>query len=390
MDSAPVDGGQGFTGICMKSNGRVHPHSDTPQIASWPWRNIALFLVTTGTLVLCVRMGEPFLPAIVAAIVLAVISHRPFTLLHKRIRNRTAAAAIATTVVTACVIAPLLLVGQVIAQYITRVLDLLQNGSLAAGLKHSMDRLSQLSPLFHSGSKLLTLAHAAERAAEFVAINIVSILSNSFATATQLVLTLFILFFLYRDERIAKDYVERLMPMSRGESRQLMSRIGDTIRATFLGNFLVAAIQGLASGIMFAALRVSDAAVLGVLVAIAAIVPYFGAYVVWLPVGIYLAVSGHWISAVVVLAVGSIVVSSLDNLLYPMFVGGRLRQHPVTVLVSLLGGVWMFGVSGLIVGPVLFSVAESLIAIWRLRLRSRRSLSISGQEHVTQPIQHAM
>jgi len=339
--------------------------ADTSQVKV-TWRNIALFLITSGVLILCLRMALPFLPAIVGAIVLAVATHRPYVKLQRRVRNRTWAATIATAIVVLCIIVPALFLTQLLGQYTARVSSvLLQDGSLQKTLADSGNRYPQLAAIFRHGSELLALSNAAEKAAGFVATNLVRILSNSFAILTQLVITLFILFFLYRDEWLAIDYLKQLLPMSEGESLRLLSRIDETIRATVIGTFVVAAIQGVLSGLTFAVLGVGDAALLGVFVTVAAIIPYFGAYVVWLPVAIYLALTGHWIAAVILLIFGAVVISSLDNFLYPVLVGARMHQHPTTVLVSLLGGIWLFGLSGLILGPAIFAIADALLVMWR-------------------------
>lgn len=336
--------------------------------AKFDWRSISLFLITLGVLVVCVWMARPFLPAIMGAIVLAVATHRPYAALKRRIRDLTLAASLATASVTLCIIVPALFVIQLIAQYAMRAAYALQDGSLEKTVSECLNGHPRLATLARHSSELLTISHAAEKAAGFIATSLVTVLGNSFATLTQVIIALFILFFLYRDERVVLRYFARLLPLSGKETDELLTRIDETIRATVLGTFVVAGIQGLLSGIIFAVLGVSNPALLGVLVTIAAVIPYFGAYVVWFPVALYLAMTGHWIAALVLLVVGSIVISSLDNFLYPVLVGAQLRQHPVTVLVSLLGGIWLFGISGLIVGPVLFSVADSLLAVWRSRL----------------------
>ena len=79
----------------------------------------------------------------------------------------------------------------------------------------------------------------------------------------------------------------------------------------------------------------------------------------------YLALTGHWVAALIMLLFGSIITSSLDNFLYPIFVGAQLHQHPVTIRASLLWGGWLFGIGCLVLGAVLFSIADSLLAVSR-------------------------
>ena len=135
-----------------------------------------------------------------------------------------------------------------------------------------------------------------------------------------------------------------------------------------MGHFLVAAIQGLAAWIAFAILGISSAPLLGVATAFFAMVPSFGAFVVWLPIAIYLAIMHHWIQAGILVAVGTLVISTLDNILYPVLVGTQLRLHTAPIFISIVGGIWLFGISGLILGPIVFALAQSLLDIWRERL----------------------
>jgi predicted PurR-regulated permease PerM len=75
----------------------------------------------------------------------------------------------------------------------------------------------------------------------------------------------------------------------------------------------------------------------------------------------------QWIQAVILLVVGSLIISTLDNFLYPILVGTRMQMHTVAIFLSMLGGVALFGVIGLILGPIAFAVTESLIFILRRR-----------------------
>jgi hypothetical protein len=125
--------------------------------------------------------------------------------------------------------------------------------------------------------------------------------------------------------------------------------------------------EGLAAWIAFASLGISSASLLGVATVFFAMVPSFGAFVVWVPIVIYLAILHHWVQAGILMAVGTLVISTLDNILYPVLVGAQLRIHTAPIFISIVGGVWLFGISGLILGPIVFALAQSLLDIWRER-----------------------
>jgi predicted PurR-regulated permease PerM len=101
--------------------------------------------------------------------------------------------------------------------------------------------------------------------------------------------------------------------------------------------------------------------------ALVAVVPVLGAFVVWVPAAIFLALEGNWGKAAILTGWGVVVVGLIDNLLYPALVGKRLRLHTLPVFFSILGGLALFGASGLILGPVTLAVTAALIDVWRRR-----------------------
>ena len=338
--------------------------------AGFSWRNISLFLITLAILAVCFLIVRPFTPAIVGAVVLAVVTRRPLCWLRQKIGNSTSTASVALVLATLSIIVPSLLLAQIIGQYAFTAATLLQNGTATRGLNAFLDRYPQLVATAQHNSEFFTLSQAVQKSAEFLAGSFVAVLGSSVAALTQTIVMLFFLFFLYRDEEIALSFLYKLLPLDESETQSVLQRIDETIRATFLGHFIVAALQGLVAGVIFAALGIRDAAILGVLTGVVAIVPYFGAYVVWLPVAVYFAMTGHWVKMGILVVLGSLIISTLDNFLYPVLVGVKLRQHTVSIFLSLLGGVWLFGISGLVLGPVIFSVAASLLRIWDGRLHS--------------------
>jgi predicted PurR-regulated permease PerM len=97
------------------------------------------------------------------------------------------------------------------------------------------------------------------------------------------------------------------------------------------------------------------------------VVPVLGAFVIWIPAAIFLALEGSGWKALLLIIWGTIVVGGIDNLLYPMIVGQRLKLHSILAFVSILGGLIVLGPSGLILGPVTFTVTRVLLEIWGRR-----------------------
>lgn len=330
-------------------------------------KTTALFLLTLAVLGVCALILYPFIPAITGAVVLAIITRRPHLWWREKIRNRTAAAATALLLVTISIITPVLLLMRYLVRNAITAAEMLQDGRAQRGLDALLDRFPRIAAAVEHSSEFMTFGEAAQKLGGFVTSHLAGALSNSLAAVIQIVIMLFLLFFLYRDGEVAVTFLTRLLPLTEAETDSLVRRLGETIRATVLGRLLVAIVQGVVAGAVFGLLGVHAAVILGLLTAVVGLVPPFGAYIVWLPVAAWLAVTGHWVKMGILLGVGSLIISTLDNFLYPALVGSQLRQHTASVFLSLLGGVWLFGIAGLVLGPLTFSATEALLAIWKAR-----------------------
>jgi predicted PurR-regulated permease PerM len=184
---------------------------------------------------------------------------------------------------------------------------------------------------------------------------------------------LFLLFFWYRDGQRFLQSAVSVLPFTRAELRFLARRIRQTVRGTVFGRFIVAIIQGISAAIAFWILDVPGASLLGLLTAVCALFPAVGAFFVWFPVVIYLLMIHAWGRAIALLLIGGGFLSTVDNVLFPVIAGAQTRMNTPQMFLSLLGAVWLFGVSGLVLGPVIFTLAESLLVIVARQSRTQRA-----------------
>jgi predicted PurR-regulated permease PerM len=345
------------------------PSSQDPR-AQPTWENVTLFLLTLSVLALCWMMAVPFLHALVGSITLAVVTNQPYRWLESKCRRPALAAIIAVAVVTVLVITPISFLIQELAKQALAVATLMREGTLQQKIVDLLNQHPALASRLESATANINLKQATQTTAAYMASHLGGVLSNSVGALLQLVVMMFILFFLYRDHKLALSTLRSILPLSESETDLVLSRSTDTIYATALGRFIVAAVQGLLAGLAFWALGVRGAFLLGLLTALVAVVPGVGAYLVWVPVAVYLALSGHWVKALILTGWGSVVVSTVDNFLYPALVGSKLQMHTVAVLLAVLGGIAFFGISGIILGPVLLTLAKTLLGIWVQKTRS--------------------
>jgi predicted PurR-regulated permease PerM len=332
-----------------------------------PWRQLTLFLLTVGVLILIALILRPFFSAIVGAIVLAVVTRRPYDWLTSRIKNRSACAAIALVAVVLAVIVPTFFLAQELGKQAFTTINAFRNGAHQEKIAGFIANRPALAARIEDFTNSIDINNAARGTAAYLGGNLAGFLGNSVRIITQLVVMLFLLFFLLRDRALALTSLRSLLPLCDDETSELLQRVGDTILATALGRLTIAAVQGVLAGLAFWVLGVPGVVLWAFTLAVCAMVPAFGSFLVWGPVAIYLGLTGHWGKAALLAIWGGLIVSTIDNILYPVLVGSHLRAHTATILLSVLGGIALFGPIGIVLGPVLFTITTTLLDIWHTR-----------------------
>lgn len=345
----------------------VQSEPESRTAISLNWKEIALFLLTLGVLYLCGLIALPFLPAITWAIVLATVTAKPYDWLRARLGKPMVASALAVVAVVFIIVLPVSMVVSGIGRQALGLATSVRDGSTQRSLDTLLDHHPGMASLLDEGAAKLDLNQAARKTANVAAGWLGGFLSRSLKAVIQLVIMVFLLFFLYRDRQQALAALRLLLPLQEHEADYLLGRVGDTIYATVLGRLVVASVQATLAGLAYWALGVPGAFLWAMITLALSCVPGLGAFLVWLPIAIYLGVTDHWIKAVIMVAWGGLVVSAIDNVLYPFLVGSRLRLHAIPIFFSVLGGIALFGVSGLVLGPVILTISISLLHIWRRR-----------------------
>ncbi len=171
---------------------------------------------------------------------------------------------------------------------------------------------------------------------------------------------LVLLFFFLRDGDAMCARAKGLIPLDEQRKERLFRQLSDVTRAIVLGTTLTALIQGVLVGIGIAIAGLPSPVVLGVVVALLAMLPMGGAAFVWIPATGWLMYEGRWGFAIFMLAWG-LMVSGLESVLRPVLISGRARISALAIFVGVLGGIPAFGAIGIIVGPVVLSLVLALI-----------------------------
>ncbi len=189
------------------------------------------------------------------------------------------------------------------------------------------------------------------------------LVKESAIAAVQVCLTLDFLFYFLRVRFRVLKAIRSFLPLGESETNTLFCRVNDTIHATLYGMLALSALQGVLGGLMFWWVGVPSPWFWALIAAVFAFVPVLDTFVLWLPAAVYLGLEGRWGEALSVAALGSLLVRAIENFLYPVLVHDRLRVPTVSIFVALVGGLLLFGWSGLVLGPVILTVTSALLEI---------------------------
>jgi len=191
------------------------------------------------------------------------------------------------------------------------------------------------------------------------------VVGGAVVAVVQMVLVVFTLFYMFRDgDRIRRALYE-ILPVERMQMHDIAIRTRDVIAATIYGVLVISAIQGTLGTIIFSILGLPSPLLWGVVMFFLSMIPMAGAFLVWVPAAIYLALTGSYVKAIVLVAWGILVIGSIDNFLSPRLVGRRARLHELLIFFAVLGGLEVFGVLGVVLGPVIVAITLALIEMVR-------------------------
>lgn len=192
-----------------------------------------------------------------------------------------------------------------------------------------------------------------------------SVISGAGNFVVSLAFVAFALYFCFLDGRYLASLIAKAIPIDPGYMSALMRKFTEITRHLFSGYILVALYQGAAAFVIMLAFGVDGALLFSVILMLASFIPLFGTAIVWVPVGIGIAAADGLVKGILFLAICGVCVSMLDNFLRPLFLKDRIKVHPLVIFFAILGGLRLFGLNGLILGPLViilfFTVLDMLV-----------------------------
>ena len=313
----------------------------------------ALAIVLLGYLLyLIVR---PFATALVFAVVMVVVFHPLQVRLERRLKPSYAAGLSTLAVVLAIILPALFVAAYVVGETIDlagNVRTLPFDTLLAHAQRHAARWGVDIDMILRDGAQQLA-GQAGLLASR--------IIRDAWALFVGVIVAVLTMFFLFRDGKRVLPVATRALPMPVAMSNALVRDIGAMISSNIAASLVAAAIQGTIGGLALAWFGLPAPVLWGVVMGFFCVFPFVGAWLVWGPAAAVLAMAGRPWDAVLLVAIGLAVVHPVDTQLRPAFVAHSTKLNGLLVLVGLLGGVQAFGAAGLLLGPVLISVAGGLL-----------------------------
>lgn len=342
------------------------PASDE-RVSRGSMRLIALAAVTVVGIYFCYRLAQPFLPALAWAAALAIVAFPVHTRIRRVVANRTWAAGLSLTFVVLVILIPSVWVASQMAKEAGRAGQLIREQAETGQWKQALVRVPYMDEVVPWAETNIDLGRSARDFLGTLSQDAPALLSGSIWAAFQLLVTLFVLYYCFRDrDRLLTD-LRGLIPLPANETERMFGRVADSVNATLFGTLVAALVQGVTGGLLFWAVGVPAPVLWGAVMFVLGILPLLGAVLVWAPAAALLVSNGQYLPAVAVVVWGLLMAGPVGNFIYARCAGDRMRMHPVAALIAYVGGLAVFGVTGMILGPAVLVVTFELIEVWRRR-----------------------
>jgi len=208
---------------------------------------------------------------------------------------------------------------------------------------------------------------------------------ETFMFFANIFITFFAMFYFFRDGEMIVKRLKYLSPLDEKYEDEIISKFISVSRATIKGNLVLAIIKGTMGGITFWIFGVTSPILWGVIMIILSIIPLVGAWMVMYPVGIIMILTGDVWQGIAIILIAAIPIGNIDNILFPKLVGHDTGMHELIIFISMLGGLSVFGIMGLVVGPIIAAMFIAILDVYSIEFR--QDLENKSPKVITSPEQ---
>lgn len=331
---------------------------------------LTFFVLVLGYL--SYQMLKPFLSPIAWAVVLSLVFYPVYAFMLRYIKWRTVASFVTLGIILLIIMGPFSYLSFLLVKELKHISDYVEGGRLETlqkalehpGVQAVMDRVTSMFNITEAELDKAIVGGISNLGKELVG-RITKGMGDIVTVALNFIFMAFAIFFLLKDGAEFLKRIRDYMPFSEEQKDRLTTQMRDIIISTVYGGVVVAIIQGIIGGLAFYILGIPSPVVWGLATSIASFIPLIGAFAVWGPATVYLFLQGAVLEGVALAIVGVFGISLIDNILKPIIIGGRTKMPILAIFFSVLGGIKLFGLIGLIMGPLVLAIFVSVVEIFR-------------------------
>lgn len=337
------------------------------QTAEDRFSNVLFYGVVVCLAYLVFLVFQPFLVPLGWAAVFGVI----FNALNKRFERkwgRTQSAVLITLGVTLILIVPVLLLAVMFVREGVAAARNIQAAMAGGGFGWLSHAWGWLASTIAAEGVTLDLPglvrQGASRAGEYMATELGRVIRNMVVFLFELFVMLFALFYFLLDGDSILDRFRHFLPFEETMTERMLGEARELIFASVTTSLVIATAQGIICGGAFAVVGLGSPIFWGVVMGFLSLLPVVGAWPVWIPAAIWLFSTGHAVRAVILIAICGALGATIDNILRPVLLGGRASLNGLLVFISVLGGIAVFGVLGVVLGPIVVATAVGILDVY--------------------------
>jgi len=339
-----------------------------------PMRAYLAVALAVAILYLAYRIYAPFFIPLFWGAVLGVLFYPIYRRLDRLLRHHSMLSSLLLTIaVFFLVLIPALAIA---FELVTQAIDIFQEAQKALGGAGIFDPQSVTGRYVWPVAKRLgitpeelrqALSFTVQKVGSFVLRLGPLVIGNVVQIFVNILLTLVALYYAFRGGPVFLDRIEELMPLPRPEVKDIVTRLHRVVSAGILSTFVIAVAQAVAAGLLFWALGLPRPLLWALAAGLASMVPAVGAAIIWTAAVIYLLAVGDYGRAAVLAALGVVVVVSIDHFLRPLIVHERVRIHNFYLFFGILGGIYLVGLTGVLLGPIVVALSLEVLKIYKER-----------------------
>lgn len=328
------------------------------------------------------RVFEPFLSSLAWAAILVVLTFPVYKRLAREWGpNR---AALATTAgVTLLLILPMVFVA---SAFVRQAVDAVRSVQLGMELGHYAwvnrlwGRLDTRFPGLIPADLGRVINNYAQEAAGYAAGRVGEILRNTARFLMEITFTVLAMFYFYRDGATIMRRIRNGLPFEEAQRVRLLDDTHSLIFATVLSTMAAAGVHGAIGALAFAATGIQSPVFWGVLMGFFSFIPMIGTALIWVPLALSLILGGHLVAGIILAIICSVIVGLIDNFVRPLMISGRAEMNMLLVLIGVLGGIEVFGLLGVVLGPIVIATTGTLLQVYIPRTRVENTAAEASEK----------